>query len=97
MPRRRTRERQPVQRLRCGHEVNRQVRKWDRLRARHCVLEALVRKGAADLRLAGIGGDDATKVFCQPERGLSVAGATVDGSAVLVRQSGQLREEGIRI
>jgi hypothetical protein len=86
-----------MQRLCCRHQVHRRVRKRNRLRARDRVLDVLVLNGAADLRLAWIGGDDATKVFCQSDRGLSVPGAAVDGSKVLARQSGELREEGVRV
>jgi hypothetical protein len=88
---------EPMESLRCGDEIDRLGGKAARLRARHSVLDPLVGSGAADLLLAGVGCDHALEMFCESNRGLSVAGAAIERDPVLARQSGQDCEQGFRI
>ena len=56
-----------------------------------------MRRRARDLLPAGIGGYHSLEMICETNRGLSIAGAAIEGDAVTVRQSRQQREERFRI
>ena len=53
----------------------------------------MMRSGAADLLVAGIGCDHSLEMIRETNRGLSVAGATIEGDPVMACQSRQKREE----
>lgn len=88
---------EPMKRLRRGDEIDRPGGKAGGFRARNPVLDPLMSGGAADLLFAGIGADDAVEMIRQAQCSLTVAGAAIKRDAMLSRQSGQTREEGIRI
>jgi hypothetical protein len=56
-----------------------------------------MRRRVRDLLPAGISGYHSLEMTCETNRGLSVAGAAIEGDPVMARQSRQQREERFRI